>query len=217
MAQRGRPRAFDREAALAKALELFWRHGYEGVSVADLTAAMGINSPSLYAAFGSKEQLFRDAVDLYLKNYGGFVARILADAPTARAALQSLLVGTAELFAAGHGGARGCLVASALVTCAPDHEALARDLAAQRTAAQEVIGVCLDRGIASGELSPETDRQVLAAFYAAVIQGLSVQARDGASATLLRAVALQAMAAWPGGHPDKTKPPPPRKGAGAVA
>jgi AcrR family transcriptional regulator len=192
---RGRPRTLDREKALEAALKLFWRHGYEGTSIADLTAAMGATPPSLYAAFGSKEQLYRDAVELYAASYGGFPARALAEEPSAYRAMERILAEAIEVYSA---EARGCMLASGALTCAPEHQHVARELASLRLAAIAAIKARFDTAVAEGELDAGADTAALASFYAAVIQGLSIQARDGVKRAILQSMAAAALAAWPG-------------------
>ncbi len=192
----GRPRAFDREKALDVALDLFWRHGYEGTSTNQLTIAMGISPPSLYAAFGSKEALYREVVKLYLARHGGFMAEPLADDCPAREAVSRILLSAARQFGeAGH--APGCLVSSAEIQGSPENAPLVAESAAMRQAAQSAIHRRLQSARRSGELPSQTDAAALAAFYAMVIQGMSVQARDGASTAMLKREAELAMRAWP--------------------
>ena len=194
---RGRPRLLDRQKALETALELFWRHGYEGTSIADLTAAMRTTPPSLYAAFGSKEELYREAVALYAESYGGFAARALAEEPSARRAIERILQEAIELYSAGP-EPRGCMLATGALTCAPEHREVASDLASRRRAGIGMIKRRFDSAVAAGELDAATDTMALAAYYAAVIQGLSIQARDGTSRKVLRSIANAALCVWPG-------------------
>lgn len=198
MATRGRPRSFDRAEALRKAMEVFWDRGYDGASMADLTRAMGINSPSLYAAFGSKAALFREAVDLYAATEGAVGRCALAEG-TAREAVRGLLRGTVEgLTAAGR--PRGCMIV--LGACqggAPDAgEGAEADalLRARRSGAVEDVRRRLRRGLEQGDVPPGTDVEALTAFYATVLQGLSLRARDGASRAELLGIVESAMAAW---------------------
>jgi len=194
---RGRPRLLDRPKALETALKLFWRHGYEGTSVADLTAAMGTTPPSLYAAFGSKERLYREAVDLYMESYGGFPASAFAEEPTARRAIERILREAIALYSAGP-KPRGCMLTTGALTCAPEHQDVANDLARRRRAAIAAIKSRFDRAVVQGELDVATDTAGLAAFYAAVIQGLSIQARDGVNRKELESITQASLAAWPG-------------------
>jgi len=184
----GRPRAFDREAALHTAMLLFWRHGYEATSLADLTAAMGISPPSLYAAFGDKKALFRAAVERYL---AGPVtsASLIATAPSARAAAAALLQAAAVGFT-GADTPPGCLLATGAISCSTAAADVQGELAAIRRAVEATLR---DRIVADG--LPQAD--ALAAHVMAVIQGMSTLARDGASQGRLLAVAEVALAGWP--------------------
>jgi AcrR family transcriptional regulator len=193
---RGRPRGFDRSEALARALALFWERGYEGTSIADLTAAMGITPPSLYAAFGSKEALYHEALDLYRSQPGGFTPEMLAEEPTAYAAIARYLRESAAFFSdACH--PPGCMISTAVLSCAPEHRLVAETVAGLRNAAIDAVAERIASGIAAGELPPNTDPHALANFYGAVIQGMSVQARDGADRATLLEIADRALAAWP--------------------
>jgi len=194
--RRGRPRILDREKALRTALELFWRHGYEGTSVNDLTAALGVTPPSLYAAFGSKEALYRAVLDLYMTTEGGFAVRALAEEKTAFAGFRRMLAEAIELYSSGE-QPRGCLLVAALPSCATEHEEARRETASRRMATIRLLRERLDRAVEEGELPPGTDTDGLAGYFAAVIQGLAIQARDGAPSSVLRAVAETALQIWP--------------------
>lgn len=193
---RGRPRLFDRDAMLKKALLLFWEHGYEGISVAQLVEAMGVTPPSLYAAFGSKEGLHREAVALYLNGPGRFVARALAEEPTARAAVERILREAVGIFTAKE-HPRGCVVGTGELACAPEHRNVAHSIAGLRTASIDATTRRFMQAKKSGELPARVKAKVLARFYGAVIQGMSVQARDGATAAELAGIADMALRAWP--------------------
>ncbi|MDX2559430.1 TetR/AcrR family transcriptional regulator [Streptomyces sp. TX20-6-3] len=198
---RGRPRSFDRLTALEKATMAFWEHGYETTSVADLTRAMGISAPSLYAAFGDKKTLFEEVVEAYAGSYGSYGDRAFAEETTARGAIGRVLSESAELFTeAGH--PRGCLMISAAVNCStPEVEEALRERRNRNLASFETR---IRQDIASGELPADTDARALARFSGAVLQGLSQQARDGATKEELAAVAAMAMLAWP---PRRTEEP----------
>lgn len=196
MAQRGRPRAFDRRVALHRAMEVFWEHGYEGTSIADLTSAMGINSPSLYAAFGDKEQLFRAAVGLYGETEGGLTERALREEPTACAAIEAMLRDNAATYSTDD-VPRGCMIVLAGSTYTTRSEGVRDFLVECR---QETVGQVrarLDRAVADGDLPAGLDTTMIADFYITVLYGLSIRARDGATADELSKIIDGAMAAWP--------------------
>ena len=195
-APRGRPRQFERSAALQTALRLFWARGYEGTSIADLVAAMKITPPSLYAAFGSKEKLYRECVALYLSGPGGLSAAAVNEEPTARAAVARILSESAQAFAS-KAHPPGCMVASGALACAPEHRAVAGYVAKLRLAATAALAQRLSQAQALSELPPGTRPDALARFFGAVVQGMSVQAQDGASAAALTQIAQVAMSVWP--------------------
>lgn len=197
MAARGRPRGFDREEALRRAMQLFWERGYEAASLGELTRAMGINRPSLYAAFGSKEALFREAVAQYDAEEGAEIQRILDAAPTARDAVEGVLRHNARAYAR-PGQPRGCMIVLSSLLGTPESAEIRRFLSENRAAGEAGLRRRIERGIAEGDVPPGADVRRIAAFYTTVIQGLSVQARDGASARALEAIAQAAMAAWDG-------------------
>jgi AcrR family transcriptional regulator len=194
--RRGRPREFDQEKALDRALELFWRQGYEGTSIADLTAAMGITPPSLYAAFGSKEQLYYEVLQRYRASVGRCLATALEAEPTAYSAVERFLYESARIFGARENPS-GCLISSGILSCAPENKKVAETVASMRAEAIQAIRRRLQAAVKSGELPRPTDLTQLARFYGAVVQGMSVQARDGANAKTLRAIAETALKAWP--------------------
>ncbi|MGK9231420.1 TetR/AcrR family transcriptional regulator [Inquilinus limosus] len=194
MATRGRPRSFDRDTALRRAIEVFWAKGYEGAQLVDLTAAMGINPPSFYAAFGSKEALFREALDLYLATDGAASMQALEAGATARESILGMLTASAEIALASP-GARGCMLILGLVNGLPENEGLRHHLAALRGETTDRIRRRLQRGVAEGDLPPGTDVDGLATFFGTVMQGLSLQARDGASREALTAAATASVKA----------------------
>lgn len=195
--RRGRPREFDRALALEKALTLFWRDGYEGVSITNLTDAMHVTPPSLYAAFGSKDALFREAVELYVEKYASFAGRALAEEPTARRGFERFLSESAKEYA-GSKTPPGCFVASGLLSCATSHTKLARSVSERRLLSLDFLKSRLDTAVETGELPPGTNTLSLATFFAAIAQGMSVQAIDGATYSQLQEIADTAMKAWPG-------------------
>jgi AcrR family transcriptional regulator len=195
MAERGRPRAFDRDLALRHAMEVFWTKGYDKASLADLTSAMGINSPSLYAAFGSKEALFQEAAMLYGRLEGGDIWNAIDEAPTAKEALSGFLHSTAAAFTQ-PGKPAGCLIVLGALHSSDSSEGVCSALRALRAENVAMLRKRLDGAIATGELSASLDTQAIAVFYITVQQGMSIQARDGASRETLLAIADGAMAAW---------------------
>ncbi|MDJ1136135.1 TetR/AcrR family transcriptional regulator [Streptomyces iconiensis] len=195
MAVRGRPRGFDRDAVLCRAMWMFWERGYEATSMAELTAAMGIRPPSLYAAFGSKEDLFREAVELYQRTEGSVTTAALRDGATARASIDGVLRGNAVVYT-DPGKPHGCMVVLAATNCAPGNEGVRELLAQDRRDTQNSLRARMDRGVEEGDLPECLDTAALAAYYTTVFYGLSLQARDGASREELLGVVDAAMTAW---------------------
>lgn len=192
---KGRPREFDVEKALDRALAVFWRKGYEGASLPELTRAMGINRPSLYAAFGNKEALFRKVLDRYAAGPAAYVAEALAE-PTARAAAERLLGGAVDLLT-GPRGPRGCLLVHGALACGEAAESVRRELAARRAAGEAAIRRRFERARAEGDLPPDACPADLARYVATVLRGMAVEAASGASRAELRRVVELAMRAWP--------------------
>lgn len=192
--QRGRPRSFDRDAALDKAMLVFWENGYEATSIADLTRTLGIGAPSLYAAFGDKRKLFDEVVVVYGGRYADFAAVALAEEPTARAAIGRVLREAAEIYT-DPAHPPGCMVISAAVNTTSQEVADA--LRERRNANLELFESRIRADIATGELPAGTDARALARYAGAVLQGMSQQSRDGAGREELEAVAELALGAWP--------------------
>ena len=196
MARLGRPRSFDREDALRRAMEVFWTLGYEGATLTGLQEAMGgIAAPSFYAAFGSKEELFREAVELYSKTLGAPMMKALAEIPTARASIEALLHADVESFCK-PGKPRGCLLVLGAINSMPANKSVQDHLRGLRARRQKLIQRRLQRGVAEGELPSGLDLSALASFYTTLVDGLAIQARDGASGKALKFAVRCAMAAW---------------------
>lgn len=195
MADRGRPRSFDRTEALERAMQVFWKKGYEGASLNDLTAAMGIGCPSLYAAFGSKEDLFLEAIAHYTKVIGTEIWEAIEKASTARAATQDFLNATVEAYSRTD-LPQGCLIALGALHQDSSSGRICADLRRRRAENIDALRSRFQRGIAEGDLPAGFDCDAAALFYATTQHGMSIIARDGASREALDAVAKGAMAAF---------------------
>jgi AcrR family transcriptional regulator len=175
-------------------MEVFWRNGFEGSSLHDLTEAMGINPPSLYAAFGDKERLYLECVERYQAKHGG--ACPYESEPTARGAIAKLLLYMATELSKPC-NPRGCMMVMSAATCSGSSEEMQSALHERRKTSRAHVKERIDRGIKEGDVAPGVDSAALADFYAAVIAGMSLQARDGASRKSLLATVETAMRAWP--------------------
>ncbi|MGH8159981.1 MAG: TetR/AcrR family transcriptional regulator [Rhodanobacter sp.] len=190
----GRPREFDIEKSLERAMKLFWRQGYEGTSLADLTRELGLSRPSLYAAFESKEALFLKALDLYEARAGYRQAALAA--PTARAYARALLEGAADL----HGDKKnppGCLGVQGALACAPASDTIREELIQRRKMGESAIRDRLKRAKAEGDLPVDADPADLSRYLSIVIYGITVQAAGGATRKQLRSAAELALRNWP--------------------
>jgi AcrR family transcriptional regulator len=191
----GRPRAFDADEALDQALRVFWERGYEGAALSDLTEAMGINRPSLYAAFGNKESLFRKALDRYTERQAVHVRDAL-DQPTARAAAERMLCGAADVSTR-PGCPTGCLSLQGGLAMGEDAVATRERLADWRRTGEAGLRDRFERAKAEGDLPAHVDAADLAKFVVLVAQGISVQAADGVGREQLHRMVDIALAAWP--------------------
>ncbi|HET8817832.1 MAG TPA: TetR/AcrR family transcriptional regulator [Pseudidiomarina sp.] len=191
----GRPRAFDKEEALGKALDLFWRNGYEGTSLSDLTKAMGINKPSMYATFGNKEQLFLQAIDLYEKRPEAYFYSAMQQS-TAYLVTQALLRGAAERMAnADH--PQGCVIIQGALACSEASATIKEELIKRRLDGQLALQERFEKAKQDGDLPQHVNAITLAAYIGTVLQGMSVQANNGASVEDLNAVADMVLQNFP--------------------
>ncbi|MBB3860192.1 AcrR family transcriptional regulator [Novosphingobium hassiacum] len=191
---RGRPREFCADNALAAALRVFWAKGYEGASLSDLTEAMGITRPSLYAAFGNKETLFRQALDLYEREKQAYIGEAMRE-PTARAVAENLLQGSVDTATGSE--SRGCMGVIASVACQAVEPSIRDDVNRRAESAKQLIVERMERAIMEGEFVVPTKANVITRYLLAVMQGISVQAQAGATRAELLEVVEAAMAAWP--------------------
>jgi AcrR family transcriptional regulator len=192
---RGRPREFDRDQALAKAMHLFWSRGYDAISMADLRAELGITQASLYAAFRSKEQLFREAVDLYRRTAGFSTTLALETEASGREAIHAMLQAAVDAFSA-PGAPGGCLLILGATNCAVENKAVQSHLLLIRRGITQSILDRLKQSQREGDVPKAAPVQGLATFYSTVLYGLALQSRDGASRKTLTQVVEFAMANW---------------------
>lgn len=189
----GRTRQFDVDVVLDRALEVFWARGYEGATLPALTRAMGINRPSLYAAFGNKEQLFRKALERYQTGPMSFLTEALRK-PSARAVAEAIFSGFIRMQ---RNHVRGCLVVSGALASSEEAETVRRELAQLRQTIVGVIRERYERAVKEGDLPAGTDCATLARYTATVLGGLAVQAASGTTERELKLVSALAMQAWP--------------------
>ena len=187
----GRPREFDAEVALDQAMEVFWRHGYEGATIAQLTEAMGINPPSLYACFGNKEGLLKAALDRYTKLRGGWMDEVVAS-PTARDVAERMLMGIADKQT-DPANPPGCLLVQGGIACGTGSENVPFELAARRAQNEDQLRDRFIQAKAEGDLKPTSDPAALARYVSAVSVGMGVMASSGADREALRQVASVAV------------------------
>jgi AcrR family transcriptional regulator len=193
---RGRPRAFDRQTAIDRAMILFWERGYEGTSFNALTEVMGLSASSLQNSFGSKEALFREAMRHYSEGPSAWYAAALAAPVTAREAFEMLITEIAANFTRSDLPV-GCMVSITATQTAPDLSPIREFATEARQSSQKALADRLRRGIAEGDVPADTDVDALAAYFGTVFRGMAVQARDGASRTELATIGAYAMRIWP--------------------
>jgi AcrR family transcriptional regulator len=192
---KGRPREFDLDTALAAALRVFWQNGYESASMAELTAAMGITKPSLYAAFGNKEQLFHKALDLYERDKLAYTERALA-APTARGVAERFLRGALEMQTSSC-DPKGCMAIMSVISCGAEAESIRADVIARRASSEVALIERFQRAKDEGEFPEGLEPKALARFLYAIMQGLSVQASTGSCCMDLTQLVETSLSVWP--------------------
>jgi len=192
---KGRPREFCVDDALAAALRVFWKHGYEGASMAALTQEMGITKPSLYAAFGNKEALFKKALDLYEREKLAYIQSAL-EAPSSRAVAERLLLGALEMQSSGC-DPKGCMALNA-TTCGPEAESIRDEIIQRRASSSAALIARFERARDEGDLPQGIEPKGLARHLSAIMQGLSVQAGSGATCAELRELVDTSLQLWPG-------------------
>jgi AcrR family transcriptional regulator len=192
---KGRPRSFDTGKALDRALRVFWRKGYEGASLSDLTRAMRINRPSLYSAFGDKESLFRKVLDRYAKGPASYSREALEE-PTSRAVIELLLRSSANHLTSPC-NPPGCLLVQGALACSNSAESIRRELISRRDAGEAELRLRLKRAKAEGDLPEDANAADLARYISTVIHGMSVQAAGGATRDELQRVVAIALPCWP--------------------
>ncbi|MFN3828303.1 MAG: TetR/AcrR family transcriptional regulator [Micavibrio sp.] len=191
----GRPRAFDYDQALEQAINVFWRKGYEGTSMPDLTEAMGMNRPSIYASFGNKEELFRKAIERYSEVAVAFFTEAL-DRPTVRESVENFLMASAGSYACQE-KPRGCLAVQGALACSEEAQAVKEEALRRREMVVDVLDERFKRGVREKELSADTNTRELARFYTTVLQGMSIQSTGDVCCDDLKAIARNALKALP--------------------
>jgi AcrR family transcriptional regulator len=191
----GRPRSFDPDKALDRAMHLFWRKGYEGTSLADLTTAMRINAPSLYAAFGNKDALFGKVIDRYVAGPGGFIPKALT-ASTARGVVEQLFDGVVDLQTA-KSNPGGCLLVRGALAAGDKASRMRKAVLARLALAEGAIRTRFERAKAEGDLPTDANPADLARYVMAVLDGVAVAGASGASRKQLQGVVKLALRAWP--------------------
>lgn len=192
---RGRPRVFDVDEALEKALNIFWAKGYEGASLADFTDAMRINKPSLYAAFGNKEELFRKSLSKYVSDYASFVKESMGE-PTAFEVAQGFLLKAADFLTA-NSHPKGCMIVQAAISIGDSSSSVKDLLIQQRINYEKLLTTRFEKAVKDGDLPEDANPKLLAKYLATLHQGMSIQATNGATKDQLIEVAEFALEKWP--------------------
>lgn len=198
MATMGRPRTFDRDAAIEQAMKIFWQHGYESTSLTQLKAGIagGISAPSFYAAFGSKQALFQECVQRYLSTYAQVVEPLWDNGLPPRTAMETALRRSASMQCeSGH--PLGCMVGLGVMSApSAEHADVTQPLARSRARTLAGMTACVQRGIDSGELRADTDAAALAIALDAFLLGVSVLVRDGVNGAQIDTAIAHVMAVW---------------------
>jgi AcrR family transcriptional regulator len=192
---RGRPLAFNQDEALDKALRVFWVRGYEGASMAELTEALGVNKPSIYAAFGNKEELFRKALARYTTGPVAFVGEAMKE-PTARQAIEKFLMQAVDFFS-DKSTPNGCMIVQAALTGGQGSSAIQQELIGYRKSIEASFNERFELAKSQGDLPQHVNTKQLAKYIATIHQGMSVQATSGATKEELKAIVEMALKNWP--------------------
>lgn len=193
--RRGRPKCFDEQEALQKAMMLFWKYGYEATAMSDLTKALNLTAPSIYSTFGDKSQLFHACLDYYLKHEACSLDLIFQQAETAKVAIELYLYENLKKLLQ-QDKPTGCMLVTATMNCSEQHQPLQHDLLLKRQQVKEKIYQRLQQGVEDGDLSSDADIQAMTDYYSTVIQGLTMQARDGVAIEQLENVVTLALKTW---------------------
>ena len=192
---RGRPKCFDEQQALEKAMLLFWQNGYEATSISDLTQTLGITAPSLYSSFGGKAELFNQCLDYYLKNEACSMDQIFEQAQTTKIAIEIYLFENLKRLIQIN-KPTGCMLVVSTMNCSDQNRDIQNELLKKRLNAKNKIYSRLLKGQQSGEIPENTDIQTMSDFYVTLLQGMTIQARDGATLEQLEQVVKMAMRTW---------------------
>lgn len=193
--KRGRPKSFDEQQALEKAMLLFWENGYIATSISDLTKALGITTPSLYCSFGDKASLFNQCIDYYLTNEACPIVEIMRQAKTAKVAIELLMYDSAKRLVQPDKPA-GCMLVTSAIGSAKQVQEVQHHVSEKRNNYKEIFLKRLKQGVEEGDIAKDTPLEALADFYITLINGLTVKACDGANLETLNQIVLNAMKAW---------------------
>lgn len=196
MVRTGRPRQFNREEAVTSAMMLFWEYGFDSTSLSELKKVMGgISSASFYAAFESKDALFKEVLARYLATFGQVSANLMNLSLPPRTAIELTLRSSAKMQT-GESHPLGCLVVLSASTCSPDNAHIRDLLTKERASTREKIHACIERAVRDGELSETTDKTMLTTFFNTFLEGISTEARDGIPFEVINAAVTKLMEVW---------------------